>query len=103
MHRYLILALLLAWLLAALAGIRLAGFVHLLPVLATIIEMMHLLTGGGPLSRVDRRIAGAPAHRPTLPAIADSDLPAGTSVPPPQGDPPCPGLATAIASTPMRL
>lgn len=102
MHRYLSLGLLLAWLLAALAGIRLAGFVHLLPVLAAIIEMMHLLTGGGPLSRVDRRIAGAPAHRPALTAIADSDLLAGTSVPPSRGDPPCPGLATATASTPMR-
>lgn len=103
MHRYLSLGLLLAWLLAALVGIRLAGFVHLLPVLAAIIEMMHLLTAGGPLSRVDRRMAGAPAHRPALPAIADSDLPAGTPVLPPQGDPPCPGLAIAIASTPTRL
>lgn len=103
MYRHLSLGLLLAWLLAALAGIRLAGFVHLLPVLAAIIEMMHLLTGGGPLSRLDGRIAGAPAHRRALPAIADSDLPAGTSVPPPQGDPPCPGLATATASTPTRL
>jgi hypothetical protein len=91
MYRYLSLGLLVVWLLAALAGIRLAGFVHLLPVLAAIIEMMHLLTGGGPLSRLDGRVLGAPTHRPTLPAIADSDLPAGTSVPPSRGEPPCLG------------
>ncbi|MFY8135922.1 MAG: hypothetical protein ACOVKS_13050 [Aquimonas sp.] len=74
MHRYLSLGLLLAWLLAALAGIRLAGFVHLLPVLAAIIEMMHLLTGGGSLSRrsPQRRCASAPTH-------ADGDRRLGSS------------------------
>ncbi|MFN7782876.1 MAG: hypothetical protein ACK5PG_09065 [Lysobacterales bacterium] len=89
MHRYLSLTLLLAWLLAALTGVRLVGFVHLLPVLAAIIELMHLLIGGGPQPRSGHQGGGAPPHRPALPALADSDLPAGTSVPPSFGDPPC--------------
>jgi hypothetical protein len=69
MHRYLSVMLLCAWGLCVLLGIRLAGGVHLLPVMAGVSELMHLLTAGGPLPRRPLRSA----RFASAPTPADSD------------------------------